>query len=114
MHFNLRGNFRSSAQRVPGTSGVPFVKPVWLLLVPGTLPKIEMHPSGKADKTTNELCIPSVVLSACFSSMWLSFIRSKGLSRNKIVNLRDVTQVNLSKIIHVNLGQTLSHRPRLT
>jgi len=38
-----------------------------------------------------------------FIKLWLS----KGLSKNKIVNLRDVTQVNLFKIIHVILGQTL-------
>ncbi len=31
------------------------------------------------------------------------------MSRNKVANLRDVTQVNLSKIIHVILGQTLWH-----
>ncbi len=32
---------------------------------------------------------------------------AKGLSKNKISNLRDVTRVNLSKIIYVILGQTL-------
>ncbi len=30
------------------------------------------------------------------------------MSKNKVANLRDVTRVNLSKIIYVILGQTLS------
>jgi len=44
------------------------------------------------------------------ASRWIlySFYCPKGLSRNKVANLRDVTQVNLSKIIHVILGQTLT------
>jgi len=46
----------------------------------------------------------------CFhSSGWtFCFLKwPKGLSKNKVANLRDVTRANLSKIIYVILGQTL-------
>ncbi len=35
------------------------------------------------------------------------------MSRNKVANLRDVTRVNLSKIIYVILGQTLRTAERI-